>query len=121
MIEKSNDAAEILETAAEILERDGWVQDTWTSFGRRCMVSAVNRAVLEHHQLPGRARGKLFEILRQPALDHLNQAINGYTLSSFVGNLTAWNDLAGRTKQEVLDVLHKAAKTARGGPRDDAA
>lgn len=92
------DVSEVLETAADIIEKEGWIQN---GFGHSrlgyCAVGAIARA--EGFDFPTFA----FE---EPS----EKALRSYLGVEWV---PSWNDDPARTKQEVLDALRGAAKQER--------
>lgn len=85
--------ADVLNGAAELIERDGWVQHHRFVDGRRCADSAIVCAALSHH---GTARVKARLV---------TEAIIGM-------DLTEWNDAPGRSEAEVVATLRAAAERA---------
>lgn len=76
--------------AKDLLEKDGWVQGTaHTLDGRRCLTSAIHDAAEE---IIGTSHS-CYELF-QPLISK----VKGEQLAS-------WNDGAGRTKKEVIDLL----------------
>ena len=88
--------AECLNAAADLLEREGWCQYRFGDYnGPRCLDSALVEAAMSgpgSHWVPPEPYVRALEAL-QPR----------------VGCLTTWNDVAGRTKDEVLTLLRETA------------
>lgn len=82
---------DVLRNAAKLIEKHGWVQGC---FGDKrlgyCAAGAIN-----HVAPSGAAAGLAKDKLRQLAPD---------------GLITLWNDAPGRTKDEVVAALRKAAR-----------
>ena len=90
--------ADVLNGAADLIERDGWVQhDNRGPNGERCMVDAIC-AVIPGPQ-PWKSR--LYEL----ATVAVEEVTGSYLLSG-------WNDRRGRTKAEVVAALRAAAERA---------
>ena len=76
----------VLDAAADLLERDGWCQDTFFDYkGRRCIRRAIGDC--------GPTRS-----LRYQAANIVRERVD----SMF---LTEWNDAKGRTAAEVIAAL----------------
>jgi hypothetical protein len=98
-----NDTADLLDGAADILERDGWCQGVYASDpvdGPCCALGAIRRA----------ATGTAF-----PAWNDDWDAIThaGRALASMTGFVPTWNDTHGRQAAEVTAALRAAAEKAR--------
>ncbi|MFF5973683.1 hypothetical protein ACFY7C_19360 [Streptomyces sp. NPDC012769] len=96
---------EILHTAIEIIERDGWYQgdldDGDDKHGAVCAVGAIERAWSGSSQ----AFGALYwPDERREAIDRLNSHVGSY-----YGGIGVWNDHPGRTVEDVILALKKAA------------
>jgi hypothetical protein len=94
-----NEVADLLDGAADIIERDGWCQKALERDGAVCALGALNKAAL------GDAYGLLSS--------HPNGLLAFGALFRRVGMLHLWNNEPERTKQEVLDEFRKAAKHER--------
>jgi hypothetical protein len=92
--------AEVLDKAAEVLERDGWCQSNFENkAGERCAVGALRQASRELDGIISfriEARTALAEYLEISSLDVIE-----------------WNDTRGRTAAEVIDALKHTAKNLR--------
>jgi hypothetical protein len=98
-----SDTADLLDKAADIIERDGWCQGKYASdpeTGPCCALGAIRRA----------ATGTAF-----PACDDDWDAITnaGRALARLTGFVPGWNDTQGRQAVEVTAALHAAAEKAR--------
>ena len=105
-------AAAILKRAAEIItppgswgqgqtavDKDGrQVPSSSTAAVCFCALGAINRATRELQQ-PEHVSQRAYQLTNLELVDVAPSAIN----------LPAWNDAPGRTQQEVVDLLHKAA------------
>lgn len=95
--------AEVLEGAANYIEEHGWQQGhAGVPGGPRCLAGAIHSAIgVEpvHHGL--------VDLLPKEFRSALN-AVGKQTQTSPV----LWNDLPGRTKEQVIDALRAAAKEA---------
>lgn len=97
---------DIILKAKELIERDGWVQGSlrWTHDGvcqGRCLVGALRDASMLEISFPApeySARYNSYLAARQRVRD---LAWNDEVV---------WNDTPGRTKDEVLEMLTKAAQ-----------
>jgi hypothetical protein len=98
-----NTPDEVLNTAADLLERDGWTQKRMYDDGTRCMVGAMLCA----------ATGiESYVRMSDFTEDQLNVYQEGrQTVVELLGSfmLTGWNDTPGRTQEEVVQVLRDAA------------
>lgn len=95
---------EVLELAAEYIEKNGWHKGA--SFGPRrspdldetaCLVGSFCKVIgtdVSQERLYGGAYKLMQSVVSNP-------------------RISQWNDAPGRTKQEVLDALQKAAKLGR--------
>jgi len=88
--------SEILYTAADLIERDGWHQGDYTAAGGwkqaspSCVMGAINRAA-----------GRMEIPAACAVMVHLYGAGGG--------SLIQWNDAPERTESEVIEVLRAAA------------
>jgi hypothetical protein len=99
----SDQVADVLDDAADLLEREGWIQgDLWRrdSYGGRCALGAICDAALDNRNVRVAAA----------------RAVLGGSSTYLVD----WNDTPGRTKQEVLDAFRAAAKQERMRPETPA-
>ena len=104
----SDEVADLIDAAADKIEKDGFHQGAyfpgaWISKSRRvpagvpvCILGAIN------------AVGYSEPVLRRFAIATIGRLVP----PSFY-SIPAWNDHPGRTQQEVLDLLRKAAKQER--------
>jgi len=83
---------DIILGAIEYLERHGWCQGAVAQGDNVCIVGAVRAVGGSHNPAYGPA---MWRISR--AIDNLGPA-----------GVIAWNDAAGRTKEEVIEVLYKS-------------
>lgn len=94
--------AEILETAAEVIEERGWCQNVLVSDdGRFCAIGAINEASYRVWGL----NALRFEASRQSILA-LDRQVQGFCHD--------WNDRPERSEFDVIDALKHAAKAERG-------
>lgn len=86
--------AEILEKAAEIIERDGWGQGNgiWPPNGGACLVTGICRA---EGMSDTNTRIALWDVVR--------------SYLDFDGPIYEWNDAPGRTQEEVTRMLRGLA------------
>ncbi|MGC0365060.1 hypothetical protein ABH922_003044 [Rhodococcus sp. 27YEA15] len=98
------DVSTILNTAADILEQDGWTQGKAVDriTGCRCAIGAINEAA--GLTLAGPASTESITVWRD-AVFAVRRKI-GYS------SVPAWNDAEGRTAIEVIAALRAAAVTA---------
>jgi len=89
---------DILARTVEILETDGWCQGLYTdpSTGAHCLLSALNKAFSELPYGPCDALKA-----RTETITAIRQLIS-------TPSIMLWNDVSGRTKQEVLGLLERA-------------
>jgi len=99
-----NEVADVLDGAADVIERDGWHQGHYYIPGEGvCAIGAFAQATgLRHPDIEDRGFGP-----RRALAGHL-----GFD-PDYAGPIIRWNDAPERTKQEVLDALRKAAKHER--------
>jgi len=88
-------AADVLNKAADLIERDGWTQGTYQLDGKRCVDGAISAT--SHDWSTWRNRKEARELLRD-------------TIGAQI--LVDWNDAPGRTKTEVVAALRAAAERA---------
>jgi hypothetical protein len=95
-----NEVADLLDGAADIIERDGWCQGAFESNGAVCALGALNKAAGSDPNCG---------ITRNP----VGQAVFQLLTKRTGGNILVWNDRHERTEQEVLDLFRVAAKHER--------
>lgn len=88
--------ADVLNGAAELIERDGWVQGRFADGARRCASQAIYDATLAG---PGTVRV-------------FHEARDVFAEDIAADTTWAWNDAAGRTQAEVVAALRAAAERA---------
>ena len=88
---KVDKTGKLLLAAADLLQAEGWVQGSMRRYGGRCVVGAISDA--------GCPRA---------TAQQLNRAYNR-ALALAGTNLPFWNDAPGRTKEEVINLLRRAA------------
>jgi hypothetical protein len=99
----SDQIADVLDDAADLLERAGWIQGkTGDPDGARCALGAIAGVT---------AYPDSSEIFVRSAL-RIEEAVGG--------SLALWNDAPERTKQQVLDTFRLAAKQERMRPETPA-
>ncbi len=97
-------AADILERAADLLDREGWTQGiSMNRHGARCMSRALFDA----------GRGHLLakvepDTTPAPSLEAFRACEQEISLDDRPGLLVSWNDAPGRTKEEVTTALRNA-------------
>jgi hypothetical protein len=104
----SEQVADLLDDAADLLERDGWIVGAMFVAGMgRCALGAIDR-----RDYTTGLRFKARDALRRVIGADMEQ---DYCLSQVVRarQVAKWNDTPGRTKQQVLDALRLAAKRER--------
>jgi hypothetical protein len=105
----SDQVADVLDDAADLLEREGWIQHASYSLdGGACSVGAV-AAVVSRKHLP---------VVMEDAATNAVQDYLDYRYDD--ADIVAWNDAPGRTKQQVLDAFRAAAKQERMRPETPA-
>lgn len=110
------DARTLLREAAKILRRDGWCQKTnKNQMGQHCLVGAIEEAF---------GREQFFALNSKPhcyieALDRVRAAmLPDETDVEAIGrrSVTYWNDMPGRTAEDVIAVLERAAEPEQWVP-----
>lgn len=103
---KTKTVAEILNKAADGLERYGWTQRVYgKARGPKCIMGAIIFA--EQGRMPGQS-----ELL---GLAEKVSEAKKFLLTLIPGNkysIVQWNDKKGRTKGQVIRLLRRAAKKA---------
>ena len=94
--------SELLDAAADCIERLGWTQGRMRDECGVCLWGAIRTASEALNECSVIAR-----FLEYRVVHRLSAMATGYLA------LAAWNDEPDRTKQQVLDLLRKAAKEAR--------
>lgn len=117
---------EILEAAAALLERDGWCQNSLHDGERRCARGAIIAAtedVLGVDAVRGVVIGPSlttivggWAIVDHALRDHLKA--EGVFDGCLAPSVPAWNDTRGRTKDDVISAVRKAALTLRAKVQD---
>ncbi len=87
--------ADVLNGAADLIERDGWMQGGFTDGTRRCASQAIYDAT---------ARGS--------NLVSFHEARDVFAESVQTELTWGWNDIPGRTKADVVAALRAAAEKA---------
>lgn len=100
-------AAELIDRAADRIERDGWAQDPGRDGDSCCAFLAIVDECDDRHLGSGETEG-VVAFLRQEIKEEL-----GFFSTAYV-SVVGWNDEPGRTKEEVLAAMRKAAGRARG-------
>lgn len=106
--------ADILESAALTLERDGWCQDNLTLDGKKCARGALCDAI----GLTEAQSGPVWAHLRR-ALTHAELALarhltaEGGRNEGPIVDIPGWNDTPGRTAEDVITAMRKTAITLR--------
>lgn len=86
--------ADVLDAAADQIERHGWAQLVFDAKdGSRCVLGAINRVVGSTYIQRDRSKELLWAYIGQSPM--------------------YWNDKPGRTADEVIETLRKAAAAAR--------
>jgi hypothetical protein len=98
----SDQVADVLDDAADLLEREGWVQGHLQNQDGYCMEGALARVCPQTHTY-----GLFWDAMAVLSL-HLYSVVD------------QWNDAPGRTKQQVLDELRFIAKRERMPPETPA-
>lgn len=96
--------ADMLDDAADNLERNGWTQGALQEHdGRRCAMGALGAV---------RCTGNEASLIAIGAMSYLAIEVGAtYDLPDVA--IAEWNDAEGRTEQDVLDAMRRAAKRAR--------
>ncbi|MDP9224133.1 MAG: hypothetical protein M3P18_09810 [Actinomycetota bacterium] len=98
----SDQVADVLDDAADLLERKGWIQEAEKSPEGFCSLGA-----LIHTR----------SLVRWEAAARLAKNVTpGASIHLISRSITDWNDAPERTKQEVLDAFRAAAKRERLPP-----
>lgn len=98
-------AADILDEAADVLEKDGWTRYTLTDGQRYCAVGAVRKAFVN--------MGLMSYLTQRPPQETATSAFGALTRQIGEIDIARWNDRFSTTKQEVLDAFRAAAKSLR--------
>ncbi len=103
-----DEVADIVESAADLLERAGWIQDEDHIQGMGyCMVGALRQCLTEHYT-------RCEDQYPAPIWENVIGEVRAHMGTGTPAQIAAWNDEYGRTKQEVLDKLRSIAKEIRG-------
>lgn len=103
----------LLNRAADILDERGWHQGDFADSDDRCvcLIGAINLAYAEAEGLPLLATGDHI------GYDDYNEAYGDAIVRVYAATgeafATAWNDAPGRTKDEVQEMLRRAAGGVR--------
>jgi hypothetical protein len=103
-------AARVLDTAADLIDKHGWVQRSWGSEKTGyCALGATLHAMGELTATP----------IPLPDFNGVIARANG-ALAAEIGldsnsGIVGWNDAFDRTQDEVVDHMRWAAKRLRGG------
>lgn len=117
----AKDVADAIDDAADLIEERGWCQGAAMNVrGEFCMVGAIHYAVYGGWKYVSEKSSKYADYASNSAKVKAAWSQIFKFLPDMKGNrprrhrIIKYNDAAGRTKQEVLDVLRAAAKDARG-------
>lgn len=99
-----------LELAADILDTTGWCQNRGYHDGKRCVSSAIGAAAIE---LTSGERWADFQGMAYTVMLHTVRDAHKAVYRVTGDELAAWNDTPGRTVEEVVATLRKAAARAR--------
>lgn len=104
-VEPEQKPEDVLELAASILEREGWIQGYAHRDGRYCAWGAITVAAGGRYDSVDD-----FRLLEAPSEGLVQHA--AILLETYLNDreIATWNDESGRTKQEVVDALRLAAK-----------
>lgn len=102
---------ETLNTAADLLQKDGWIQEDYITSNGRCTLGAI-------YQMDDDAR--VGEAMRDPDGILAEGFLSKYLTDAgvvappfFIGShIPSWNDDPGRTEAEVIETLRAAALVA---------
>lgn len=114
--------SEILDKAADVIERNGWTQGDWYDVdargdSRECPVCALGAINVAGGSLPDEfpdGPRRAAALVLADRLGVLEDALS-YGLSNTVGR--DWNDVAGRTAEEVVAELRAAVASEREAGR----
>lgn len=106
--------ADILDDAADLLERKGWIQGRYSNENGHCAVGAITR-VCGLYDAVSLTVPDMVEVRSQIEAAYQVERVLRNILAERGGPLhvQTWNDKKGRTKQEVLDLLREGAKRER--------
>ena len=93
-------AAAILNRAAELIEKDGWIQGNWREHGARCAGQAIYDAL--PYRMDFSASDSAWVAMRRQI---------GKQRGDTMFEIAHWNDAPGRTKDEVIATLKRAASS----------
>lgn len=98
---------EVLEEAIGILQEKGWCQKAGTRDGRVCVSVAISRAVFGEGTEKDAGRNHVNTTLKKLCRGSANavNAITGYS------SIPVWNDLSGRTYEDVMLTMKKAKES----------
>jgi hypothetical protein len=110
------DIARTLEAAADVLERDGWVQRVaHHPDGGHCVLGAI-ALVTGYHRNLGSVSGKLPMFAnceeKEGAMGEAAREFAHYISQDGIGNVPMWNDDPLRTPEEVVKTVRAAAAEA---------
>jgi len=106
-----NKIADILETAADVIERDGHAKfAAEDGIGQKCATGAINVAIMgEAHGFSWYLGGKACKVVCEALeLSYTSYANN----NDYIFAVVDWNNADSTTAQEVIDGLRKSAKLA---------
>jgi hypothetical protein len=98
--------ADVLEKAAKVIEQRGWQQDDlgYLDHGPVCALGAIHAVVGARRMDVHGRKARLIDGAREAVERHVGGVAIG-----------TWNDVASRTKRQVLATLRKAAADLRRG------
>jgi len=113
----------ILKNAREKVAH-GWIQHRGQSpDGRRvCAVMAINMSVSEYlmsHPTERYQNVDLLNLVGDQLMVAVNERFSVETLPNGWPSIPFWNDVPGRTQDEVVETFDHAIKTAEAEERDD--
>lgn len=108
--------ADVLERAAEKIEKDGWIKGRlWTEKNQNCDAAAKGSAVCILGAIITVAGGQdrlSSQLAFKQVTENVSPSLGGATQTDG-SEISCWNDMPERTVQEVLDVLQLSAKQLR--------
>ena len=98
----------VLKRARNLIEVEGWVQDTYFEIGKgRCSLGAISLAASEREAVLGlRATHDMYVPARSLLAEtiEVDEVVDPYSV------IVEWNDDPERTVEEVLDMFEKTIK-----------
>lgn len=111
----SEEIADVLDNAADLIESKGWIQNAYRDANGYCSVGAIMGVfnLVELNQEDEAHSDEHIDFLTDSAEVALIRKLRDKGAIGVEAGVIGWNDASGRTKQQVLDLFREVAKEQR--------